>query len=600
LRVFVTGATGFIGSHLCKRLTEDGHLAVALVRDHAPSRWVSEALRGCMIVLGDVRSLPLLRRVITQYAVDWVFHLASQAMVALAARNPVETFESNVMGTVNVLEACRQLDVSKVHIQSTDKVYGNTLNATEESPLKVTEPYGTSKIAADLIAQTYRETYGMKVVIPRSCLFPRTHIVTEEGYKEICKVKVGEKVVTHRGRLRRVLKVYRRRYEGALYRFLVAGPHGRAYGVTLTSDHPILTDVGWLPAREVTQEMKVGVLARNLCKECKKPVPVWRHFCSRLCARNYEARDLKITEARQNRIRQLNKSEEWVRNRLRKTLKTQGQNSEEFYVDLIIQKHAPEFKFVGDGSFFIGTRCPDWVWEDRRKIIEYVAKPRRTGEIERKIEYYKAHGYEVLVLSGENFRKPSVLTELIRNFRCNHNGEIPIVYVPLSRIKKIETIGDYKGLVYNLEVEEDNSYVARELCVHNCNVFGLDYSWRIIPNTVRSCIRGEMPVIYVDESARQYIYVDDEVRTLIHLMKGPPDGVFNIPGHFKTQEEVVLEVLRHFPTLKPRYVTREAPKEIVRQSMKSDKLFSTLGVSFEEGVRLTIQRFREYREDWDR
>lgn len=299
MNILCTGAAGFIGSHLCNVLKEENEV-VALLRDYVPTTWVDQALTGCVLVHGDVRSLPLLRRIITDYSVQWVFHLASQAIVKQAALNPLETFDTNVMGTVNVLEACRQLDVEKVHVQSTDKVYGETLDAREESPLKATEPYGASKVAVDVIAQAYMKTYGMRILVPRSA-----------------------------------------------------------------------------------------------------------------------------------------------------------------------------------------------------------------------------------------------------------------------------------------------------------NVFGLDYSPRIIPNTVRACLQGENPVVYEGEkeSARQYIYVDDEVETLIFLMK-EFSGVVNIPGHFKTQEQVVLEVLRHFSSLKPSYVAREAPREIQRQSMLGHIVRDEPKTSFEEGIMLTVELFKEYWDDW--
>lgn len=299
MRCLVTGGSGFIGSHLCNVLKQK-HQVVVLLRDYLPTRWIDEALTGCVLVHGDIRNLGLLKRVITDYSVQWVFHLASQAVVKQAVVNPMETFDTNVMGTVNVLEACRQLNVEKAHVQSTDKVYGDTLNATEESPLKATEPYSASKVAVDVMAQAYMETYGMQVVIPRSC-----------------------------------------------------------------------------------------------------------------------------------------------------------------------------------------------------------------------------------------------------------------------------------------------------------NVYGLDYTSRIVPNTVRACLRGENPVIYAGEkeTARQYIYVDDEVESLIFLME-EYTGVVNIPGHFKTQEQVVLEVLKHFPSLEPRYVGREASREIKRQSMVTRKILGIPMISFEDGIRLTIERFRLYPEDW--
>jgi len=164
----VTGASGFIGSHLCDGLKKT-HKVVALVRDHVPSKWLDEALEGCIKVRGDVNDYFGLLRMINQYEVDGVFHLAAQSIVKTAYRDPVNCFQTNIMGTVNVLEACRQVCVKKVLIQSTDKVYGNRKDAGTCDPVVPTEPYGTSKAAADLIAQTYANTYNMNVVVSRCC-----------------------------------------------------------------------------------------------------------------------------------------------------------------------------------------------------------------------------------------------------------------------------------------------------------------------------------------------------------------------------------------------------------------------------------------------
>jgi len=168
MNVFVTGATGFIGSHLVDKLKK-GHYVVALVRDIVPSRWLAEALDGCVMVRGDVRNSSLLKRIINQYRVERVYHLSAQAIVSSALRNPIETFDVNVMGTLNILEACRQFHVDKVLVMSTDKVFGKQMNATEQSKLIPTEPYGTSKICQDYIARCWTETYGMNVIVPRSC-----------------------------------------------------------------------------------------------------------------------------------------------------------------------------------------------------------------------------------------------------------------------------------------------------------------------------------------------------------------------------------------------------------------------------------------------
>lgn len=170
---FITGASGFIGSHLAKALTDTGEGVVILMRDIPPGMregsWLNEALRKCTVAFGDVRNFKVLKRIINQYEINYVFHLASQAIVRHAYKDPINTYDVNVMGTVNILEACRQLDVEKVLVMSTDKVYGDVENASESYPLLPTEPYGTSKSCADLIAQSFIITYGMNILIPRSC-----------------------------------------------------------------------------------------------------------------------------------------------------------------------------------------------------------------------------------------------------------------------------------------------------------------------------------------------------------------------------------------------------------------------------------------------
>ncbi len=170
--VLVTGATGLVGSWLTRRLVETGADVVCLVRDWVPQ---SEAVRSgtldrVKVVRGDIRDRETVERTLGEYEINTVFHLAAQTIVGIANRNPISTFESNIAGTWNVLEACRRSPLVKATvIASSDKAYGDQdqLPYSEEAPLEGRHPYDVSKSCADLIAQTYGVTYGLPVAITR-------------------------------------------------------------------------------------------------------------------------------------------------------------------------------------------------------------------------------------------------------------------------------------------------------------------------------------------------------------------------------------------------------------------------------------------------
>ncbi len=170
--VFVTGATGLLGGWLIRHLLDHGAAVTALVRDAVPQ---SEFERTRMservnVVRGDLSKPALLERVLGEYEVETVFHLAAQTIVGIANRNPVSTFESNIRGTWNLLEACRRSPkVSAIVLASSDKAYGDqtVLPYTEEMPLQGRHPYDVSKSCADMIAQSYATTFSVPVAITR-------------------------------------------------------------------------------------------------------------------------------------------------------------------------------------------------------------------------------------------------------------------------------------------------------------------------------------------------------------------------------------------------------------------------------------------------
>lgn len=172
-RVFVTGATGIVGSWLVKDLLALGSYVVALVRDADPQ---SEFLRSgdsrrTFVVNGQLEDFATLERAINEHEVETVFHLAAQPIVGAAQRSPLPTFEANIRGSYNLLEACRVHSdlVKQVVIASSDKAYGTQphLPYTEDMPLQGQYPYEVSKSCTDLIAQSYYLSYGLPVAIAR-------------------------------------------------------------------------------------------------------------------------------------------------------------------------------------------------------------------------------------------------------------------------------------------------------------------------------------------------------------------------------------------------------------------------------------------------
>ncbi len=170
--VLVTGAGGFLGGWLVRRLLEAGADVACPVRDWVPgSQLVREGLADKVnLVRGDVADQHLMERVLGEYEVKTAFHLAAQTIVPIANRNPVSTFESNIRGTWSLLEACRRSPcIEQVVVASSDKAYGDqpVLPYHEDLPLKGTYPYDVSKSCADMLTYSYRATFDLPAVITR-------------------------------------------------------------------------------------------------------------------------------------------------------------------------------------------------------------------------------------------------------------------------------------------------------------------------------------------------------------------------------------------------------------------------------------------------
>jgi CDP-glucose 4,6-dehydratase len=170
--VFLTGCTGLLGSWMVAELLRRGAKVTGLVRDLVPKSrlYTDEWANKINIVRGGVEDVGVIERAIAEYEVDTVFHLAAQTIVGVANKHPLGTFEANIKGTWNLLEACRRVGgVSRIVIASSDKAYGDqeVLPYNETTPLQGEHPYDVSKSCADLISRTYYISYGLPVCITR-------------------------------------------------------------------------------------------------------------------------------------------------------------------------------------------------------------------------------------------------------------------------------------------------------------------------------------------------------------------------------------------------------------------------------------------------
>lgn len=171
-RVLVTGCNGLLGSWLTIALTDQGTTVVGLVRDRVPRNnlHISGYDQRVTLVTGALENYPLLERIFAEYEIDICFHLAAQTIVSVAQCAPAATFETNIRGTWNVLEAARASpNVRCLIVASSDKAYGqqSQLPYQEDMPLIGRGPYDVSKSCADLIAQSYGINYDLPVFITR-------------------------------------------------------------------------------------------------------------------------------------------------------------------------------------------------------------------------------------------------------------------------------------------------------------------------------------------------------------------------------------------------------------------------------------------------
>lgn len=172
-KVLVTGADGFIGSHLAEHLLEKGYGVKAFVCYNSFGNWgwldtlPEEKQKELEIFAGDIRDPNGVRDALR--GVDWVFHLAALIAIPFSYHSPDSYVDTNIKGTLNVLQAARELGTEKVMVTSTSEVYGTAqyVPIDEKHPFQGQSPYAATKIGADRLAESFYRSFGLPVAIVR-------------------------------------------------------------------------------------------------------------------------------------------------------------------------------------------------------------------------------------------------------------------------------------------------------------------------------------------------------------------------------------------------------------------------------------------------
>jgi GDP-mannose 4,6-dehydratase len=201
--VLITGITGFVGSHLAEFvLAKHPNVEiVGLKRWRSPKDNIFSILDRIRLFDGDLRDLSSLLKLLSESPPDYIFHLAAQSFVPTSYTAPADTMETNVIGTVNLLEAVRILKQNPViHICSSSEVYGQVdpseVPIREDCPLRPVSPYAVSKVGEDMAAYMYHRAYGLRTV--RTRMF--THSGARRGEvfvdsfftKQIARIEAGD------------------------------------------------------------------------------------------------------------------------------------------------------------------------------------------------------------------------------------------------------------------------------------------------------------------------------------------------------------------------------------------------------------------------
>lgn len=202
MKILITGITGMVGSHLAEYIlnNHNGVEVHGLVRWRSPKENLTNILEKIYLHNAELRDLSSLISLLEKIKPDWIFHLAAQSYVTTSFDAPADTIHTNVIGTLNLLEAVRILGINpKIHICSSSEVYGQVTHdevpIREANPFRPASPYAVSKVGEDMIALQYYLSYGIRTV--RTRMFTHTgprrgDIFAESAFaKQIAEIEAG-------------------------------------------------------------------------------------------------------------------------------------------------------------------------------------------------------------------------------------------------------------------------------------------------------------------------------------------------------------------------------------------------------------------------
>jgi len=210
-RVFITGISGFVGSHLAEYALKQGAVVYGTIRWRSKMDNIRHIEKELHLIEGDIRDSYSMQKAIAEAEPDYVFSLAAQSFVPASWRSPSETLDTNVQGTLNVLEACRNSNFDpRILVVGSSEEYGmvfpEEIPISETNPLRPLSPYAVSKVATDMLGYQYHQSYGMKIVRTRAfnSTGPRRGepFMTSNFAKQVAEIEKGiKKPIIHVGNL---------------------------------------------------------------------------------------------------------------------------------------------------------------------------------------------------------------------------------------------------------------------------------------------------------------------------------------------------------------------------------------------------------------